>query len=145
PRGAGNMSLDLIRRQREEKLRRLREKDSIEPTWEKEEDPYLKYELEDEDENLWGEPDYAPHAVKSTFFIKMIISLFILSIAYVIYHTDSPVSKQGQRFISEVMTREFNFQGVIADVEHRFGIDPSIFPVMNMKAFSSHPAWMPGS
>ncbi|RKD23901.1 hypothetical protein BEP19_05600 [Ammoniphilus oxalaticus] len=152
------MSLESIRRRREARLRRLREEMKQETSAYGEVDPNTAVNSEqsaitrstnDEwdfwsDEYTWDDEDeHGSEKPQSTHLLKTMISVFIVSVCYIIYHTDSPVSNQGKQFIGEVMTREFNFQGVVAEVENRFGINPTILPTIRPQSFSTQAVWTP--
>ena len=91
------------------------------------------------EDDFWEEKEQPEDTGSGSFVLKTVISLFLLSFTYLIYHSEIPFSKQGQQFIGQVMSREFNFKGVVAQVENRFGITPSILPTFG--ATPSQAVW----
>lgn len=152
------MSLDSIRRRREDKLKKLRDKmsqktfefddDEYEPSYEprstsRSSSSYPKSRSDLWEDDDWTEQEHPHQSEGSSFVLKMVISLFIVSVTYVTYHADMPFSKRGQEFVGQVMSREFNFKGVVAEVESRYGINPSILPTLGTQATQSQTVWSP--
>jgi len=155
------VSLDSIRRRREERLRKLREEmrqktiefddDEYEPSYfeprhrEQSSSSYIKNksDLWEEDNDYWSEKEQSHESEGSSFMLKMVVSLFLVSFTYITYHADLPFSHQGKEFIGQVMSRDFNFKGAVAEIENRFGINTAILPTLSTQ--SSQTVWSPGN
>lgn len=140
------MSLDSIKRRREERLRQLRDQMQHRTVYE-EEEPFHPAESWERSssaasrkkptEPFWGDEPWVDEtedpkdSLGISFLLKLLASLFILSFTFVIYKIDLPFSAQAQQFVGQVMSREFNFQGTMAKVEQMFGERPSILPVLH--------------
>lgn len=139
------MSMDSIKRRREERLRQLREQmkqrtlqqgdeEAVYETvsWDRSSSVDYKRTREDmwEDEP-WSEEESISDSLGASFLLKLLVSLFILSFTFVIYNVNLPFSNQAKSFVGQVMNREFNFQGVMVKVEQVIGERPSILPVFH--------------
>lgn len=147
------MSLDSIKRRREERLRQLREQmqhGTLQEeeemfhqagTWERSPSPSYRRTSE----NIWEEEpwdeevEHHTDSLGTAFLIKLLVSLFILSFTFVVYNVDLSFSTQAKQFIGQVMNREFNFQGTMAKVEQVIGVRPMILPVFHDE--NIQPVW----
>lgn len=151
------MSLDSIKRRREERLRQLREQ-MQKRTTDEDEEPLHQFESWERspassygkktmdpfwhDEPWTEDQDHTEDSLGTSFLIKMLASLFILSFTFVIYRMDLPFSAQAKEFVGQVMNREFNFQGTMAQVEQFLGERPAILPVFHDDLKGSiQPVW----
>lgn len=154
------MRYDSIKRRREERLRKLREemskkpldfKDEYEPEYseprykDKFSSTYKTKEDTWEDEQEWQEKEHPQGSEGSSFMLKMVISLFLVSATYITYHVDMPFSQQGKEFIGQVMSRDFNFQGAVVQLEEKFGINASILPVLSPASTATQTVWSTGN
>lgn len=155
------MGLDSIKRRREERLRQLRERmkeralhdefDRMEPEEEQREKrnrgDYLRFSapVRSRREPIWDDDDgdmgQSETLITSRFMVKVVLSLFLISLTYVAYQTQLPYSQQAKGFISQVMTRDFNFAGVMALAERYVGESPAIFPTFVKKSSDAKPVW----
>ncbi|RXT14726.1 M23 family metallopeptidase [Ammoniphilus sp. CFH 90114] len=150
------MSLDSIKRRREERLRELREQmrrgseggfldEAIEVESPKRysSSSYMatrrEYSWDQEDD--WGTKEEPVEPISSRFMMKAILSLFLLSFTFLIYKIDSPFTTPAKGFVDQVMTREYNFQGTMALLEKYVGT-PSILPTIDTPMQGSpQPVW----
>lgn len=129
-----------IKRRREERLRNLRKKervsrpseghfpsvllgsrrknDAVEPTWSSFHQDYSSYYSEIEQRNK--------QTLKT--ILRIICSLMIVTSVYMVMSSENPQLKVTQDFIEEVMSRDFNVQGVLKWYEQRVGNEPAFLP-----------------
>lgn len=62
------------------------------------------------------------------------IAIALFAFTYFIFQTDTAMTKPAQAFITEVMERDFNFQGAQDWYEARFGSVPAIIPTFNKRS-----------
>ncbi|MBN6186510.1 M23 family metallopeptidase [Aneurinibacillus sp. BA2021] len=153
---------DGIKRRREERVRKLREE--MENTYssyffdEREELPPVYMEpVYREREEPWRYEEYRmrerPHRRTSPglasshgplkrgdkLFIKVIASLFLLSLAYVISHLSFPGVEKYRTVMNEVMSRSYNFAGMSAWYEKNFGAIPTLLPTVGTMGNEAKP------
>lgn len=141
------MSLDSIKRRREERLRELsKQLRQRSEGYSVEEDSDAGYastrrEISWSQEETWGDKENPAVEVRSGFLVKLLLSLFLLSFTFLIYKTELPFTAQAKDFIGQVMTREYNFQGTMALIEKYIG-HPSILPTFETQMKGSpQPVW----
>jgi stage IV sporulation protein FA len=136
-----------IKRRREERVRRLREQ--MEDTYssyffdeEKEEVPSVYTEpLYREFEKPWqraerregarlSSPGQGPVNRSEKLFIKIVVSFFLLSVAYVVNHVSFPGAEKYRTVMNEVLHRSYNFAGMSAWYEKNFGAVPTLLPAV---------------
>jgi stage IV sporulation protein FA len=146
------MKLDSIKRRREERLRELREKMKsnakhgdvdykTESDFQSSERFSRRSDLNwDEETSFTSESDDSS-VVSPRFIVKIVLSLFILSAAYLVSQSDLPSAQKAEGFLYQVMNREFNFQGVAANVEKYMGHQFAILPTFTEQEKNIQPAW----
>ncbi|WP_134700028.1 M23 family metallopeptidase [Ammoniphilus sp. YIM 78166] len=145
------MSQDSIKRRREERLKMLREqmREAGDTPYQMEADRSVSHsnrlnrrEFEWDSDDTWGVREEASAPVSSRFMLKALISLFLLSFTFLLYKTNIPYSSAAKDFVGQVMTREYNFQGMIGMVEKYAGGPPSILPSFGQQAKGQpQPVW----
>jgi stage IV sporulation protein FA len=144
---------DSIKRRREERLRQLKEQmkqkdneqgdypefsERVNPSYESSYTTYLPPSWE---ESFPNTETRQPSSAGSKFLFKTISSLFLLSAVYLTYHANLPFSTNTKRFVQEVLTREFNFDGVTAVFQKYAGEYPSIIPTFSKQMKGDKPVW----
>jgi stage IV sporulation protein FA len=136
-----------IKRRREERVRRLREQ--MEDTYssyffdeEKEEVPpvytgplYREFEepgqrAERRDRSRLSSPGQGPVNRSEKLFIKIVVSFFLLSVAYVVNHVSFPGAEKYRTVMNEVLHRSYNFASMSAWYEKNFGAVPTLLPAV---------------
>ncbi|WP_232695600.1 M23 family metallopeptidase [Brevibacillus daliensis] len=64
---------------------------------------------------------------------QVIMSLILFGIAYIVFQSTLPVPHSWKQFSREVMTRDFNFNGVAVWYQQVIGHSPSFLPVFSPK------------
>lgn len=135
------MSQDSIKRRREERLRMLREqmREAGDTPYPMDEDRSVpnrlnRRDFEWETEDTWSTREEAIEPVSSRFMLKALISLFLLSFTFLLYKTDIPYTAAAKDFVGQVMTREYNFQGMMAIVEKYAGGPLALIPSFEQQA-----------
>ena len=105
-----------IQKRREQKLEEIRKIHSLRETKRK---SLVSADLEDR--------------IKTGITIKLIASLLLLIFVYFSFHAQFPFQKDVQGFITEAMTREFNFKGLYSIYKNKFGGNPAILPTFAIK------------
>ncbi len=141
------MSQDSIKRRREERLKMLREqmREAGDTPYPLEEgrsvsNRFNRRDFEWDSDDSWGAREEAAAPVSSRFMLKALISLFLLSFTFLLYKTNIPYSSAAKDFVGQVMTREYNFQGMISMMERYVGAPPSILPSFEQQA-KGQPVW----
>lgn len=70
---------------------------------------------------------------RAKFAIQTVLSLLLLALTYVIFQADTIIARQSQELITEVMERDYNFQGVAEWYEAHLGGIPAIIPTFSNK------------
>ncbi|WP_176560239.1 M23 family metallopeptidase [Brevibacillus dissolubilis] len=65
--------------------------------------------------------------------IQVFFSLVLVGVAYVMFQTQVAVPEPWKQTARDVLTRDFNFQGVADWYEARFGTAPTVLPVLSEK------------
>lgn len=65
---------------------------------------------------------------ESRLLIQSFFAFFLMTGAWLVFQSNTPSAKQAQSFISEVMNRDYNFQGVARWYEENIGGAPAILP-----------------
>jgi stage IV sporulation protein FA len=134
-----------IKRRREERVRLLRKKM---------EDTYSSYFFDNpetdfsttEDEYSW----YSPPPEKerkmkgNTWFVRTLVSLFLLSGAYFITTSQYPQTRPYKDLLYEVFTRSYNFTALANWYEEKFGALPAILPSIGPLAEQAQPVLQQG-
>lgn len=63
--------------------------------------------------------------------VQALCAFLLFAFTYVVFQADSPAAMQTQAFITEVMERDFNFQGVADWVDANLGGMPAIIPTFS--------------
>lgn len=63
--------------------------------------------------------------------VQALIAFLLLTFTYVVFQSESPTAKDVQAFITEVMQRDYNFQGVAQWLEAHLGSMPAIIPTFS--------------
>lgn len=145
---------DSIKRRREERLRQLKEQmkqkdneqgvypelsEMINPPYHS---PYSSYMTPSWEESFPPSVENQQHtSTGSKFLFKTISSLFLLSAVYLVYHANLPFSTNTKGFVQEVLTREFNFDGVSAAFQKYAGEYPAILPTFSKQVKGDKPVW----
>jgi stage IV sporulation protein FA len=86
----------------------------------------------------WNPSTYTKSAPKMKrkrrFFYQMTFSLLLLFITSFFFHTKLPTTQPVEQFVTEVMTREFNFAGLSQWYQQHVGATPVILPAF----FANH-------
>lgn len=143
---------DGIKRRREERVRLLRKK--MEDTYSSyffdsphttspETDSF--YPLQDEEEP-WNQPPRVERKRKKTknWLVRFLLSLFLLSGAYVISVSQFPQTRPYHDFLQEVLTRSYNFSAMTAWYEDKFGALPTILPSIGPLSDQAKPVLQQG-
>jgi len=136
------MKSDSIKKRREERLRQLRER-SFEKAYSFDDEFQTDYDYAAERrsgysrERKYAWNDENEQELETTsyfsrkFLFKSVLSLFIVSLVFLLQHTSFPLANSGKQFVTEVMTREYNFAGTVAWLERNLGAAPTILPVFS--------------
>jgi stage IV sporulation protein FA len=137
-----------IKRRREERVRRLREqmedtyssyffdeeKEEVppvytEPLYREFEEPWQRAERR-ERSRLSSRSGQGPVNRSEKLFIKIVVSFFLLSVAYVVNHVSFPGAEKYRTVMNEVLHRSYNFAGMSAWYEKNFGAVPTLLPAV---------------
>lgn len=66
--------------------------------------------------------------------IQSVLSLMLLVVTYVIFQNDSTSGYRAQEFVTEVMSRPFNFEGMSVWYRQNIGTSPTILPAFHSKS-----------
>ncbi|MBP1930413.1 M23 family metallopeptidase [Ammoniphilus resinae] len=138
------MKSDSIKKRREERLRQLRER-SFEKAYSYDDEFQADYDYAAERRSgysrerkyVWNDGYEQEHEPETTtyfsrkFLLKSVLSLFIVSLVFLLQNTSFPLASSGKQFVTEVMTREYNFAGTVAWLEKKLGAAPTILPVFS--------------
>ncbi len=152
---------DGIKRRREERVRRLREQmeDNYssyffdereelppvysEPFYAEREEPWHRVEYRERERAQKSRTSSGsfsgPMKRRDKLFIKIIASFFLLSLAYVINHVSFPGSEKYRTVMNEVMDRSYNFAGLSAWYEKKFGAVPTLLPTLGTMGSEAKP------
>lgn len=75
---------------------------------------------------VWGKEGRRKR--ESRLVMQTFFAFFLMTGTWLIFQSDAPSAKQAQSFISEVMNRDYNFQGVARWYEENIGGAPAILP-----------------
>ncbi len=145
-----------VKRRRQERLRRLREKiDSPLPSrknmksndeWPSAGSGYSPYFSKDWREDWLSErTEYPVHPTsgfptpdhsrpKNKWLIQTVVSLFLLSFVYLLFQTESTLTAPARQAVTSVMSRPFDFQEVAAWYDKTFGENPTLLPTISRKS-----------
>jgi stage IV sporulation protein FA len=134
---------DGVKRRREERVRRLREQmeDTYSSYFFEEEEDQLPYHM-DRGRNEWQDERLSypvrrkqsqvrpstPMKSGEKWIIRIIVSFFLLSLAYVVQTVSFPGAEKYRGLMAEVLTRPYDFQGMAAWYEKKFGAIPTLMP-----------------
>lgn len=148
-----NFNNDGIKRRREERVRLLRKKM---------EDTYSSYFFDnpevnstdshryftgydEDDQDHWHNPPMKEKKKSgSTWFIRTLVSLFLLSGAYFITTSQFPQTRPYKDMLYEVLTRSYNFTAMANWYEEKFGALPAILPSIGPLAEQAQPVLQQG-
>lgn len=68
---------------------------------------------------------------RSRLVVQTVIALLLFGFTYVVFQADTSLARQAQAFITDVMERDFNFQGVADWYEANLGGMPAIIPAFS--------------
>lgn len=129
-----------IKRRREERLRNLRKKERDLGSLDR---PYPSFWLAsrrkmEAEEPVWSSfyQDYSSydqelkerHRETWKTLLRIVLSLALVTSVYLVMGSDNPRLKVTQDFIEEVMSRDFNVQGVLKWYEQQVGHQPAFLP-----------------
>jgi len=70
---------------------------------------------------------------KDFFIIRLLSSIFLLIVIYLIFNLNQPIAIKVQDFIRESLTREYNFSGIYDIYKEKFAGNPAIIPTLVKK------------
>lgn len=144
-----------IKRRRQERLRRLREKmESPLPSrksfksndpWSSNGGGYSPYFSKEWGEDWLSErPEYPVNSSsgfpsparhqKNKWLIQTVVSLFLLSFVYLLFQTESAWTAPARQTVTSVMSNPFDFQEVAVWYEKTFGENPTLLPTLSRRS-----------
>lgn len=142
---------DGIKRRREERVRLLRKK--MEDTYSsyffdaqegEQGDSHPYYSALDEEDHWYTPPAKEKKKTGNTWFIRVLVSLFLLSGAYFITTSQIPQTQPYKDILYEVLTRSYNFTAMANWYEEKFGALPAILPSIGPLADEAQPVLQQG-
>lgn len=70
---------------------------------------------------------------KKNLLVKSVISILFIGLVYLLFQVQAPFAKQGQNFIIEAFTRDYNFKGVYEWYKDKFDGNPAIIPTFSLE------------
>ena len=146
-----NFNNDGIKRRREERVRLLRKK--MEDTYssyffdtpEVDSSESHRYNSMPEEEDYWYNPPVKEKKKSgNTWFIRIMVSLFLLSGAYFISTSQFPQTRPYKDLLYEVLTRSYNFTALTNWYEEKFGALPTLLPSIGPLADQAQPVLQQG-
>ncbi|MBO8172549.1 MAG: M23 family metallopeptidase [Bacillaceae bacterium] len=132
-----------IKKRRQERIRRLRqrmERTGIDDRYQEEPvtPTFSRYLSDNWDAPPWETDGPAepmkrlsyPQQKRYKWMLQIVISLLLFSLVYLVFQIQSPLTQSTRQFVTEVMNRPFNFDGLAYWYEKTFGERPSLLPAL---------------
>ncbi|HZG16684.1 MAG TPA: M23 family metallopeptidase [Candidatus Bathyarchaeia archaeon] len=124
---------DRLKERRRERMERIRMqvRDSMPPYLHDIVDPVeTRYTASSFPFSSQSEEEQPPIAPQEKIGVQIFLSLFLLGSIWLMFKSSTPLPAAWKETVREVMTRDFNFEGVSAWYQEKFGHVPTILPVL---------------
>lgn len=100
----------------------------------------------DEDQYYWKQPPFRKQHRSNKWMKKLtvqsILSFMLLVVTYLVFQDHSTLSLHTREFVTEVMNRPFNFQGVAVWYKQNIGANPTILPAFRPEEKKQTSLWI---